>query len=293
MSNKLFLESYPLYRKYEVTIEPVLSGMYGYRGTTLERLAKPAINMHCRECQSLQTFNMINNYWDDDKLPYTSSGPVGHTFRLKYQCAGCRSCLILIYVEFGKTTKEVKKLKTTSYWIRKIGQNPPWEIGMDEKLAELLGIRSELYKKGLTNESQGYGIGAHAYFRRITEELIDDLLDQIYELISPEEKEIYKKALNEAKKTRVAQEKIDLVKDLLPDSLKPDGMNPLGIIHSALSEGLHDLSDEECIEQAAMIRDSLTFLVNQVVKTKNESKHFTESMRRILDKKTKIIDKDK
>lgn len=293
MPNKLFLETYPLYRNFEVTIEPVLPGAYGYRGTTLERLSKPAINMYCSECQSQQTFNMINNYWDDDKLPYTSSGPLGITFRLKYQCAGCRSNQILFNVEFGKTTLKTKKVEKTVNWMRKVGQNPRWSYEIDSELNKVLGDKADYLKKGLANEAEGYGIGAHAYFRRITEEIIDELLESIYSLISAEDKPKYKEALDLTKKTRQTQEKIDLIKDLLPESLKPNKINPLGVIHHALSEGMHALSDEECMEQAETIRTSLTFLVNQVIKTKSESKSFTESMKKLLDKRTKTLDIEK
>ena len=51
MPNKEFLEDYSLFRKYKADIP-----------STLDRLPKPPINMDCRDCGSVQTFNMINNY---------------------------------------------------------------------------------------------------------------------------------------------------------------------------------------------------------------------------------------
>ncbi|MFZ0548883.1 MAG: hypothetical protein WAM60_25760, partial [Candidatus Promineifilaceae bacterium] len=56
--------------------------------------------------------------------------------------------------------------------------------------------------------------------------------------------EQYQFALAETKKTTITQDKINLVKDLLPAILRPDGMNPLSILHSSLSKGLHAESDE-------------------------------------------------
>lgn len=64
----------------------------------------------------------------------------------------------------------------------------------------MLGEREETFKKGLTCESQGYGIGAYAYYRRIVEEVIDELLDGIADLMSGEDKEKYMEALEEKKK---------------------------------------------------------------------------------------------
>lgn len=63
-------------------------------------------------------------------------------------------------------------------------------------------------------------------------------------------------------------------------------MNPLGILHSELSEGLHAETDENCLEIAAHVREILTFLVNQVIQSKSSATKFTDSMKAILDKKT-------
>jgi hypothetical protein len=138
----------------------------------------------------------------------------------------------------------------------------------------------------LVCESQSYGIGAFAYYRRIVEEIINELLDEITDLIPEAEKPAYEEALAKAKETRVTQDKIDLVKDLLPPILRPDGMNPLGVLHSALSEGLHGQTDEHCLELAEQLRQVLVFLVNQVSATRTAAKSFTASMRTLLDKKS-------
>jgi len=287
MPVKNFLEKYPLYRKLEIDIQPVQRSSYGVRGTTLEKLPKPAINMPCDICQSIQTFNMENNYWDDDDLPYASSGPLGVTFRLKYRCAGCKEKLILFYVEFGGTAQKTKRgEENVICWIRKVGQNPSWDINIDKKLESILGEFADLYKNGLVCESQSYGIGAYAYYRRIVENIIDSLLDSVVELIEREqEKEKFLKALEKTKSAKNAEDKIRLVKDLLPASLLPEGLNPLNVIYTALSEGLHDKSDEECLELAEEIKKSLLFLVNLILAQKEAKKEFTESMKKLLEKK--------
>ena len=167
----------------------------------------------------------------------------------------------------------------------KIGQFPAWEIEPDETISLMLGEHADYYKKGLVCESQGYGIGAFAYYRRIVEEIIDQLLSEIADLLAGSDRESYLIALEKTKQTRVTQEKIDLVKDLLPPILRPAGMNPLGVLHHALSEGLHAESDERCIELAASIRQIIVFLAHQVAASRAASRTFTESMRKLLEKK--------
>ena len=97
---------------------------------------------------------------------------------------------------------------------------------------------------------------------------------------------MYEAALEKTKSTTVTQEKIELVKDLLPPILRPDGTNPLTALHSALSEGLHAGADEDCLEQAAVVRDILVYFVNQVALTRAASREFTDSMRKLLDRKS-------
>jgi hypothetical protein len=287
MPNKEFLESHPLYKKFKTSWK--FNPNYEHTRIPLKNIPKPAIHMFCEVCHSEQTFNMSNSYFSG---AFEQNNPIhGEVKEIRYICSSCQKGLRIFLVYFGHTDTKDKN-GYLEIVIQKVGQIPAWSIEMDKELEKLLGTHADYYKRGLINESQGYGIGAHAYFRRITEDIIDDLLDLIYDLIEPAEKEKYKTVLDQTKLTRVTQEKIDLVKDLLPDSLKPDGVNPLGVLHSALSEGLHELSDEECMEQAELIRNSLVFLINQIIKTRTATKSFTESMKKLLGKKSEKV-KDK
>lgn len=263
MPNKEFLEDYSLFRKFAVSVPKVLSS-----------IPKPHINMECRDCQSLQTFKMVNEYYED--LPYSNYPSGDKKLRVIYLCQACQKFTRQFHIYISPDLD----------YYYKFGQYPEWEITMDKNLERTLSKHSKTFRKGLVCESQGYGIGAFAYYRRITEEIIDELLDSISDLIEVENKEKYHIALEATKKTRVTQEKIDLIKDLLPSILKPNGMNPLGVLHSELSEGLHANSDESCLENASHIKDILTFLINQIIQSKEASKNFTESMKSLLTKKS-------
>ena len=78
-----------------------------------------------------------------------------------------------------------------------------------------------------------------------------------------------------------------MVKDLLPPILRPEDMNPLSVLHSILSEGLHSKSDEECLQLAESCRNIITFLVSQISITKNRSNEFSSNMRKLLQSKSK------
>src|SRR5206468_7708696 len=53
---------------------------------------------------------------------------------------------------------------------------------------------------------------------------------------------------------------LSMVKTAIPQSLLINGHNPLALLHSALSEGVHGKSDEECLELASSVRVVLSEL---------------------------------
>ena len=196
---------------------------------------------------------------------------------LEYLCASCKS-----FFRYFLIRRDVDK----SYF-QKIGQYPPREITIEKDLNEILGEYDILYKKGLMNESFSHGIGAFAYYRRIIEEIINDLLEIIPDLMNGKEREEYIKALEEMKKTKQTDKKIALVKDLLPPILMPDGYNPLKTLYEILSEGIHGKSDEECLENAILIREILNFIVKKTLQSRKEQIEFTEKMKSLLKKRSK------
>jgi hypothetical protein len=229
---------------------------------------------------------MQNQYFEDETVrpPFFNHQIWGKTVKTEYLCAGCGEFEYLFFIEF--VTTDISKSGDYIGFVRKVGQTPPWEISMDRELEKILGEDAEIYKKGLACESQSYGIGAYAYFRRIVEKIIDNLLSQIPELIEDQQdKEKYLLALEKTKKEKNTEAKIELVKDLLPKSLTPDNLNPLEIIYSSLSEGIHEKNDDECLEIVAEIKTSLTFLLKEVSSKRADKKTFTENIRKLLDKK--------
>ena len=262
MPIKEFLEGYSLYQKYKIDVPAYLN-----------RFEKPTIHMYCGECESEQTFAMDNDYCNRSYM-INSAGKV---LNLDYLCAGCEN--------FNRGF--LIKISDNLDYLMKAGQYPEIDISVDKSVENVLGRHSKLFRKGLVCEAQGYGIGAYAYYRRIVESIIDNLLGDISELIDTEDKEKYMDVLEQTKQTRQTSEKISLVKDLLPLSLRPGGLNPLGTLYEILSEGIHNKPDDECIGIAKEINLILVYLIKQTSINTKEKKEFTESMKKLLDKKQK------
>lgn len=257
-----FLEGYALYSSFTVHPWP----------RTLDKVPRPAVHMLCKVCKSGQTFNTAGSL--SEGYPISNPSSSDAVVRAVYVCASCRKYCRYFLLKFDEKKESVTK----------VGQEPPWDINIDRPLEKALGERAGLFKKGLISESQGYGIGAFGYYRRIVEEIIDDLLEQISGLMSGEERSKYLEALEQTKKTTIAKDKIELVKDLLPLNLRPNGMNPLSTLYSTLSQGLHQKSDEQCLESAIGVKQVLIYLVSQIEIAKTSADEFTEGMQNLLDR---------
>ena len=132
--------------------------------------------------------------------------------------------------------------------VQKVGQTPPQSIDIGAELRNRLGSTAEYYKQALVCKSQNYGIGALAYLRRVVEEKTDELIDVVVELAAtynvPGETI---EQLQKAKQQVQYEEKLRVASEVIPDALRPGGVNPLGQLHKHLSVGLHGKSDDQCI----------------------------------------------
>jgi hypothetical protein len=129
----------------------------------------------------------------------------------------------------------------------------------------MVGPDRELFLKGRHAENHGLGIGAHAYYRRVVENQKNRLIDEfirVAEKLNMPQATMDK--LKIAKDEQQFAKAVDAVKDAVPPVLLIDGHNPLKLLHTALSEGIHDNSDATCLELANSIRVVLTELAERV-----------------------------
>ncbi len=277
MLTKEFFETYPLYRKFTAYSNPYKSR------EVRDNFSRPSFNMYCENCELVQTYNANEDTDYSHPNGFEESNDI---YRLQYTCKGCDSDIREFLLKFDYKMGEDKEGNQVVVWaVQKIGQNPPWDIAVSEKDIESLGESYEIYQKGLICESQGYGIGAFAYYRRVVEDLVDGLLDSIATAISASNREEYQQALESTKQSKVAEDKLKLVKELIPSSLSRGGLNPVAVLYESLSQGLHSDTDEECLEYAVAIRQTLLHLLHQVLQKEEDVNLWTANMQKLLGKK--------
>jgi hypothetical protein len=165
---------------------------------------------------------------------------------IRYQCRSCKKQERYYIIHWDEA------------FIEKIGQYPPYGIRVDKELADALGDDKENYRMGLICISQSYGLGACAYLRRVVENRMDSILRKMKELLletpgAGEQLAEIEKALGSIQAVQKAQ----LAAAICPESLRPGGVNPFKILHEELSHGIHGLSEDECLEQAMLLRTVL------------------------------------
>jgi hypothetical protein len=218
----------------------------------------PPLRLFCPFCEGERTFRS-----NEDYSPLTLSKVNG--IFMSYLCSDCRKATKL----FSLSIVPSKDGRGRVY---KYGENPPFGVPVPNKLLRLFDSDGKTFLKGRQCENQGLGVGAFAYYRRVVENHKNDLFDAIIrvcETVGAPQELIAE--LGEAKSEMSFSKSVDHIKMALPQGLLINGQNPLLALHGALSVGLHNDTDEECLKAASAVRLVLSDLVEKmstaVVKT--------------------------
>jgi hypothetical protein len=210
-----------------------------------------------------------------------------HTAFIPYMCRDCGQwsktfALILSPDTDAKSTDAKPKVLTAI----KLGEYPPFGSHLAKRLQLMLSKTDlELYRKGLRSERDGNGIGAAAYFRRVVDNqwkaLVKKLRDAAEKLGTPREKlKLFEEALAQPQFSTA----IDMLKDAIPAKLLIlDGRNPLTLLYRPLSVQIHDLSDEQCLQQAADIRVVLNETFDNISRVLSDDETLKAAVTRLQD----------
>lgn len=234
-------------------------------------LRQPDLQLHCETCEGVRTF-----YSTDKSV--TLHGDLNYEF-MRYACRNCRSTV--------RTFAVVVKGAGTSGLVQKLGELPPFGPPTPARVFRLIGEDyRELFLQGRRAENKGLGIGAYGYYRRIVEHQKGRIIDEIRRVAERlgESAEMVK-TLKDARTETQFSSAIEKIKDAIPRSLLIDGHNPLTLLHNALSEGLHELTDEECLRLATSIRVVLVELADRVSTALKEEAELKSAVSALLNRK--------
>jgi hypothetical protein len=260
-----FLEEYPVRSQQKV------SGYYYLAGYESLRKSRPTLRLYCEKCEGVRKFDGEWQRSDDakERTPFDDF--------LVYTCRDCREykkhyCLCSCRTDDSGNGEAVK-----------IGEYPELNISIPPSLPKLLGDDYSYFIEGLKCEKQGLGVGAYAYYRRVVENQKNRLFEEVLKVA----KKLNVKAemierIEAAIKENQFAKAVDMVKDALPESLLVDGHNPFKLLYKALSIGIHNQPDEECLKIAHNIRIVLTDLSERIKSALSEQKELQSAVSALL-----------
>jgi len=198
-----------------------------------------------------------------------------------YCCGLCKNNSVVIVYELLNWCEDPSSPAAPKQWqhtaVRKIGQIPPQDVQIPSELEERLGQTAAHYKKALVCRAQNYGIGAMAYLRRVVDEKTDELIDVMAELSQTYNANDEEIAQIVKAKTEVRYEdKLRVASELIPDAVRPAGVNPLGQLYKSTSIGLHGKSDDECIAIFDGLREDFEYVFRNLHLQAEERRKFAQ-----------------
>ena len=216
-------------------------------------LQLPDLDLHCNseKCDGIRSFRPT------DRTIQPSRGIPSFYF-ITYVCKNCGQTQKVYAISLDLIDlKEVQVIK--------IGEIPSFGSPTPTRLLRILGSEKEYFLKGRRSENHSLGIGAFAYYRRVVENQKNQILDEIIKVaeLTRTPGDVIQ-ALKAAKLEIQFTKAMQSLKDAIPDALLLDGHSRLSLLHQALSEGLHQHTDEECLQLANTIRIVLITLAERI-----------------------------
>ncbi|MBO9644714.1 MAG: hypothetical protein J7603_16490 [Pseudacidovorax sp.] len=234
----------------------------------------PEIQLHCPSdsCNGVRFFRCVSGQGKRLKEQF-------EFIYITYRCSNCQ--------EHEKTFSLAVKLDTDEMptgELYKFGELPPFGPPTPPRLIKLIGPDRDDFLKGRRCENQGLGVGAFIYYRRVVENQKNRILSEIAKVSEklsapPEKIALLRQAINETQFSKA----LEMAKDVLPESLLINGHSPIQLLHSALSEGVHALSDEQCLELAGSIRIVLGELSERLSQALKDEAELTKALSTLMN----------
>jgi len=246
------------------------------QGRYTDAINTPEIQLHCTNeaCNGTRFFRCITNP--------ISLGSEGWRYSyLTYKCSNCQKTtktfsIAAIIDENDKDNKQGFSFK--------FGEFPTYGPPTPSRLIKLIGPDRDSFLQGRRCENQGLGIGAFVYYRRVVENQKNRIIDEIIKVakkLNATAEDI--KELEDAKAENQFSKSLSMVKKGIPQALLINGHNPLQLLHKALSEGVHDRNDEECLELASSVRVVLAELSDRLGQALKDEAELNHALNKLLN----------
>jgi len=238
-----------------------------------------SIHVHCdhKDCEG------VRRHWKRSQGIFELGGGFSY-FLVSYYCSNCLTSVKV----FAVKVKRIGEIDRSGI-CTKIYQEPPFGQPIPKRLYHIIGeANREHFLQARRAIARGLGIGAYGYYRRIVENTKFDLVNSVLEVAkatnaSAGQIELLKKAQLENQFSKA----IEILRDVsaIPAVLLIDGHNPLSLLHDLLSEGIHQLDDQECLKRSQEAEVILCEIADRMQMAVSERKTVKDAMSSILNRK--------
>ena len=245
-----------------------------------KKINTPELKLHCSSdsCSGFRFFRCTEVFSSTE--PYLQENSANYVY-VTYQCSNC---------QMTRKVYSLAVMLSTSEQFHgvccKFGELPPYGPPVPSRLIKLIGPDRKIFLKGRNCENQGLGIGAFTYYRRVVENQKNRILGEIVKVSEkigvPQDKI---NTLHQAIKETQFSKALGMAKDVMPESLLINGQSPILLLHHALSRGVHELSDEECLKLASTVRLVLGELSERLSTLLKDKAELTEAISTLMHHK--------
>jgi len=272
----LLLAEGPLYRTYEY--KGNLWQHHSHPGTRdipsrtfYEFTFAPTIQLYCEACR-------LRSIWklEDVSQPLNYETKIKSIVRLGFMCRNCGNSRVEYYVLIEADATKGK--------ITKIGQWPPFSREADPAVTSGWSKADKaLYRDAMTLRHSNKGIGALPYLRRIIENHIKDVLTLIRQAHERNPIDSFDESTYaSAEASHRFKVKLDFAKAYLPNGLTPKGSpNPIDILYALISDGLHERTEEECVDIFDRCKTAFEYVVKKLSDAKREDEVYAQEVRKL------------
>ncbi|KAF2079446.1 hypothetical protein [Flavobacterium sharifuzzamanii] len=301
-----FLKNYPLYKAFKIVEnyraqKPSYNQPYAFVGETF---------MHyCETEQAEKTFELelpssAENWWgnyDGDRIPdvlFDLEENLNFVEHFLGRCKSCKNYKIELTLHVwsdnkipktrfynlsgspGSINKNDFEGINANIFIEKIGILPEQTIIIDSEIKKHFDRETNnWYFKANKCIQQNYGIGAFAYFRRIIEKELLTIVKEISELDMADSQ--ISKLYDQYSSTNQVYSIYENIFEFLPKSLQSLGINPIKTLYNQTSEGLHSLSEQDCLARATSIDLLLKFVIKKINEEQSEILKVKEAIKNL------------
>lgn len=238
------------------------------------------IRVHClhEDCNGIRRHNK-----EDKSGDFRIGSDLVYAFAV-YRCTDCRKARKVLGVRAERDPE------SNAGQCTKIYQEPAFGNPIPKRLFHIIGeTNRESFLQARRAIARGLGIGAYSYYRRIVEntkfELVDSVLEVARATNAPAEQI---KSLESAQAEGQFSKAMETLRDvsMIPPVLLIDGHNPLAVLHDLLSEGIHELSDEDCLERTQHAEILLFEIADRMQIALTERKTVKAAITSVMNRKT-------